>query len=256
MINDVQSETSCAVGYRKMTYIIRKRTGKHVNRKRVLSLMRRHGMLSAVRRKQYSDEVYLKRRQMKGTEPPDLINRWFFSLSPRTLFAEDITYLFYLGGTLYLNTIIDLFNKQVVAWLWGDRPDSDLCEDTVRKLAASCDLRGTVIHSDHGSSYNSWSYRQLLKDLGVRQSCGTKADCYDNAAMESFNGILKAEGLYNKFGKTKILNHRIEREDIIARVEWFIPWYNNVRPKKDLGGLSPAEFLERNPKGTYPVLIS
>jgi len=55
--------------------------------------------------------------------------------------------------------------------------------------------------------------------------------------MESANGIVKTECLYNKFGKTKFKNRQIPIDDVVAEIESFIEYYNNERPKKSLGGL-------------------
>ncbi len=72
--------------------------------------------------------------------------------------------------------------------------------------------------------------------------------------MESFNGVLKTECLYNRFGKTKFNNRRIRKSEVLAAVEEFIPYYNERRLKIDLGWLSPQEYRLANPLGTLPML--
>ena len=93
-----------------------------------------------------------------------------------------------------------------------------------------------------------------VKAHGIRQSIGRVASCYDNAAMESLNGI-KTEALYCRFGKTKVKEKRVPIDDIVNAVIEFINRYNNEQPKESLGGLSPVEFRLQNPKGTYPMVI-
>jgi hypothetical protein len=39
--------------------------------------------------------------------------------------------------------------------------------------------------------------------------------CWDNASMESCNGILKTEALYSRFGKTKVKDRRIPIAKIV-----------------------------------------
>lgn len=246
-----QEESYYTYGYRKMKWAMEKATGKAVGRARVLRLMRKGGLLSSVRRKQYSEEVYLNRRKMKGEVPPDLLHRDFFSFEPRKIFAVDITYLFCTEGTLYLNTIIDLFNKEVVSWAVSRHPDTGLVCSAVEHLATLCTLEGAIIHSDLGTTYISWEYRQLLGKLGVRQSCGSKADCYDNAAMESFNSVLKTEGLYARFGKSNVLDRRISQQDMRERLDQFIPWYNTERPMERFKGLTPQEYREQHASGLW-----
>ena len=87
-----------------------------------------------------------------------------------------------------------MYNREIVAWKIGASPDSYLCVETVRLLAETVDLRDAIIHSDQGSSYTSYEYRDFLLSLGVKQSCSDVGECWDNAAMESFNSILKTEG--------------------------------------------------------------
>jgi putative transposase len=112
-----------------------------------------------------------------------------------------------------------------------------------------------IVHSDAGSSYISFEYRTLLQDLGMLQSMGSSGDVYDNAAMESMNGIIKTECLYNRFGKTRIENHQVSAEEVRPVIEAFMDWYNNERPKEALGWLSPVMFRELNPMGKCPMFI-
>jgi len=50
-----------------------------------------------------------------------------------------------------------------------------------------------IVHSDRGSTYATWVYRDIIKKHGIRQSMSRKGDCYDNAPMESFFHSLKTE---------------------------------------------------------------
>jgi len=52
---------------------------------------------------------------------------------------------------------------------------------------------GLLHHSDRGSQYTAQDYRALLAHSGIVVSMSRKADCYDNALMESFIGTLKTE---------------------------------------------------------------
>jgi transposase InsO family protein len=170
-IRRVQSETGYAVGYRHMAARIRKELLIDANPKRVLSLMGRNGLLSVVRRKRLTPEQYRRRREMKGDVPPNLLKRNFFSLRPRRIFVCDITYLYCLEQVLYLNSIVDLFNRELVAWLISEHCDETLCRETVIQLSKLCVLKGSIIHNDQGSSYLGYEYRDLLAHLEVTQSC-------------------------------------------------------------------------------------
>ena len=258
LIRSLQEEQHGGIGYRQMTRLVSQKCGRRINRKRVRRLMKENDLLSSVRRKKYSDEVYAKRREMKANVPPDLIRRGFFALQPRTKMLEDITYLIGLERTMYLNTIEDLYNGEILAYRISESPNARLCTDTIEALCAGwgeC-FRGSIIHNDLGSTYVSYEYMDTLKSHGILQSIGRLATCYDNAPMESLNGIIKTEALYCRFGKTKVKEKRIHIAEIIEAVIHFIDYYNNKRPKESNGGLSPVQFRLQNPHGTYLMPIA
>ena len=258
LIRSLQEEQHGGIGYRQMTRLVSQKCGRRINRKRVRRLMKENDLLSSVRRKKYSDEVYAKRREMKANVPPDLIRRGFFALQPRTKMLEDITYLIGLERTMYLNTIEDPYNGEILAYRISESPNARLCTDTIEALCArwgEC-FRGSIIHNDLGSTYVSYEYMDTLKSHGILQSIGRVATCYDNAPMESLNGIIKTEALYCRFGKTKVKEQRIHIAETIEAVIHFIDYYNNKRPKESNGGLSPVQFRLQNPHGTYLMPIA
>ena len=258
IIRSLQEEHGGSIGYRPMANLVSKEYGKRVNRKRVRRLMQENDLLSAVRRRKWSDEIYAKRREMKANVPADLIKRDFFALMPRWKMLEDITYLPGLEKTMYLNTIVDLYNGEILAYCISDSPNAKLCTDTIETLCTTwgeC-FRGAIIHNDLGSSYISYEYRASLEAHGIIQSIGRVATCYDNAPMESLNGIIKTEALYSRFGKTKVKEKHVPIAEILKAVTDYIPYYNNDRPKAYNGGLSPVQFRLQNPKGTYLVPIN
>ena len=52
---------------------------------------------------------------------------------------------------------------------------------------------GLLAHSDRGSQYASAHYQLLLARHGIACSMSRRADCWDNAPMESFFASLKKE---------------------------------------------------------------
>ena len=257
VITSLQQEFGNSLGYRKMQDRLELDYGIRLSRRKVLELMQESKQLSSVRRRLHSEEFYVKRREMKDNAPPDLIGRNFFSLEPFMRFVCDITYLTGCDETWYLSVIEDLFNGEIVGWKIGEHCTADLCIETVLMMhqLIGDDAIGAILHSDGGSTYISYGYRELLQSLGIRQSMGVKLTCYDNARVESFNGVLKTEALYASFGKTKVKDRRIPVRELAARVEAFIPYYNNDRMKDSLGRMSPVQFRITNPKGTYPMII-
>ena len=99
--------------------------------------------------------------------------------------------------TWYLSVIEDLFNGEILAWKVGEHCNTQLVVDTVEMLRKNVgNLYGCILHSDGGSVYSSYAYREILASLGIRQSMGVKLTCYDNDRIESFNGVFKTEALY------------------------------------------------------------
>ena len=69
------------------------------------------------------------------------------------------------------------------------------------------------------------------------------------------NGIIKTDALYVKLGKSKMKECGMQRKEVLNQVTFFIRYYNEARPKKRLGGLSPAAFREQNPDGTWLTVL-
>ena len=78
----------------------------------------------------------------------------------------------------------------------------------------------------------SYEYKSALVKLGIIANVGKSTICYDNAAMESMNGIIKSKALYSKFEKTRVKERRINISDFGKKIISFIAYYNEKRPKK------------------------
>ncbi len=143
--------------------------------------MKDNNLQSNARRMKFSKEVYAARRAMKGNVPADLVKRRFFSLAPLQKLAEDITYLTGCDGTLYLNTIEDMYNGELLSYCISS-PDTSLCIKTVKILHEKFgDLHGVILHTDLGSSYMSAEYRRVAEGFGLRLSTGIKVLPYMGA---------------------------------------------------------------------------
>ena len=256
-IKTLQDAFGHSLGYRKLSDRLEDDYEIKLSRKTVLRLAREAKALSSVRRRHFSEEYYLTRKQMKENAPPDLIKRDFFALKSFIRFVCDITYLTGSDETWYLSVIEDLFVGEIVAWKIGEHCTASLCVETVIMMKEVVgNVSETILHSDGGSTYTSYAYRELLLSYGINQSMGMKLTCYDNARVESFNAVFKTEALYAYFGKTKVKERRVPVKELAARAEWFIPYYNKERKKDSLGKMTPVQYREINPMGTYPVIIT
>ncbi|MNN65183.1 Integrase core domain protein [compost metagenome] len=89
---------------------------------------------------------------------------------------------------------MDLFSRKIISWNISARPDVVLVMTAFKK---AYDKRkyptGLMFHSDRGSQYTAFSFRQLLDSLNVVQSFSKKGYPFDNACCESFFKYLKKE---------------------------------------------------------------
>ena len=86
-------------------------------------------------------------------------------------------------GKLYLSPILDLFNREIVAYAMSRRADSEMVKEMLEKAAPRLTAKGTMLHSDQGVLYRTAGYRELLAEHSMVQSMSRKANCWDNAPM-------------------------------------------------------------------------
>ena len=136
----------------------------------------------------------------------------------------DITYLIFNNKRAYLSTILDLYDRKVVAYKISKTNDNQLVIDTLNEaIAKRKDVHGLIIHSDQGFQYTSYEYKAICESNGIQISMSRKGTPIDDSPMESFHGILKKETLYN--------NNITSLQEYIALVENWIEFYNTKRLK-------------------------
>ena len=93
---------------------------------------------------------------------------------------------------------------------------------------------GVILHSDRGSQYCAQAYQKLMQDNGIECSMSKKGDCYDNAAMESWNHSFKVEA---------ILGEKFATRGIAIAVifDYIEVYYNRQRMHSSLGYITPQE---------------
>lgn len=227
---DIREHSRNRFGYRQVWRVLR-REGHKVSRKRVQRIM------------QAKLGVKVRKRTVKTTNSlhsypiaPDLLERDFSASQPNQKWVSDITYVRTHEGWLYVSTVLDLFANRVVDWAARADMSEGLVLDALkmafetRKPAA-----GLIVHSDRGVQYAAHACVQLLHSHHARQSMCRKGDCYDNAAMESWNGKYKVEWIPDQV----YLSRSLAKLDLFTYIE---TQYNRYRPVARLGGLSPIQF--------------
>ena len=166
----------------------------------------------------------------------NLLGRQFNPASPNEAWVADITYIPTREGWLYLAAVEDLYSRRVVGWSMADHLESRLVVDA---LALAVQRRlpdaGLLAHSDRGSQYARDHYQRLLARHGITCSMSRRADCWDNAPMESFFASFKKELVHGADFATRA-------QARAAVVEYIEVFYNNQRRHSSLGYVAPAEY--------------
>jgi transposase InsO family protein len=216
-------------GYRRITDTLRN-NGIQINYKRVARLMSECGLKSLVRIKKYRSY-----KGQQGKIAGNLLKRKFEARKPNQKWVTDITEFNVAGKKLYLSPIMDLYNAEIVSYNISSRPTfyqtMDMLEKALSKLPQHC---RPILHSDQGWQYQMKEYQYKLQQSRIRQSMSRKGNCLDNAAMESFFAILKTEMFY--------LKNFTSIDSLKKDIDDYIHYYNNIRIKQKLNGLSPVQY--------------
>jgi len=205
--------------------------GHRVSRKRVERLMRKAD-IRAVRSYKKARGKYPKPSNIA----PNLLAQEFSAERPDQRWVTDITQIQTAEGWLYLAVVEDLCTRAVVGWSMQSRMHKELVLDALLMAVwGRQPSEPVIVHSDQGSQYGSDAWARFCRDHGLVMSMSGRGNCYDNAAMESFNSTLKKELVRGRVYATRSL----ARAEIFEYTEGF---YNTRRRHSYLGYRSPKEF--------------
>jgi putative transposase len=209
-----------------------KEDGEAVSEKRVRRLMREEGLQGKVPKR------FKQTTNSQHDDPiaANLLDRDFTAAAPNQRWVGDTTEFVIgdRGAKLYLAAILDLYSRFVVGWAISAVNDRRL---TLKALEMAvqrrCPEPGLLHHSDRGCTYTCEDYQTYLATRGITCSMSRRADCYDNAVMESFFATVKKEEAdrFPSYGDAKM-----------ALFDYIEVFYNQRRRHSTLGQLSPAAF--------------
>jgi len=215
------------------------RHGKH----KVARLMRLAGLKGCPKRR------FRVTTQRDPSHPvaDNLLDQDFTAEAPNQRWASDITYIATNQGWLYLAVIMDLYSRRIVGWSMSRWINRHLVIDALNMAIGARRPGAELIHhSDRGSQYTSDDFRDELLKHGIECSMSGRGNCYDNAVVESFFGLLKREWVNRVHYRTR----EEARADVFEYIECF---YNRKRRHGYLGNISPAEF-EKRTSGQYETV--
>ena len=180
-----------------------------------------------------------------GKRAADLLNRDFTAPAPNRVWVTDFTYVRTWAGFVYVALVVDVFAQRIVGWHASTCKKVDLVMTPLRIALWQRDREGNPVspgdlihHSDAGSQYTAIRLTEHLALEGISPSIGTVGDAYDNALMETINGLYKTECI-----RTTIFHSGPFRTlaDVEFATAGWVDWYNNRRLHGSLGMLTPVE---------------
>lgn len=216
-----------------------------MNIKKIRRLMKKYNLFCPIRQ---ANPYRRMAKALKTNNVADnILNREFKEHGPRMVLLTDITYIPYNNTKCYLSVILDAFTKEILSYVLSESLEVDFVLETVNQLIKKHGISlstKTLVHSDQGCHYTSYSFIQILKDKKLRQSMSRRGNCWDNAPQESFFGHMKDE---IDLSKCIIFN------DVRTIIDDWIDYYNNERYQWNLAKLSPVEYYKYITTGEYPL---
>lgn len=188
--------------------------GETCSLNRVARLMRSNAIRGIPAKQQW-------RKRKPGDRPDDVTNhleRDFTAEDANTKWVTDITYVRTGEGWLYLAIVVDLYHGLVVGWSMSHRMEKQLVIQAVlMALWQKPKSSHVILHSDRGSQFTSHEYQRFLSDHDITCSMSAVGSCYDNAAAESFFGLLKRE----RVNRRRYATRAEARADVFDYIERF-----------------------------------
>lgn len=225
-INKIYQEHKGTYGYLRITQTMRN-AGILVNHKKVYRIMRKLGLKAVIRKK------WCKRSYRKENTTYNILNRDFKTSEPLKKLVCDVTELRPVKDKrYYLFSIMDLYNNAIIALNVSFHNDWGLVEKGLEKLTGN--MQGILLHSDQGVQFTSIQYREITRQKNITLSMSRLANCYDNAAKESFFSHFKEEFYIYYNPKTQ--------DELYQNIAAFIYYYNNERIQMRFK-MSPVQYL-------------
>ena len=149
--------------------------------------------------------------------------------SKKKIWSMDFTEEKIKGKKVYTCGIISVNKKIVVGYSQGNKCDTELA---LRALTTAIEIHGVpdMIMTDRGAQFTSREFRVIMDDLFIIHSMSRPHKPVDNRFIETFWKSMKVE-----LGKLDLLTEETYR----MVVDYYIYYYNNLRPHSSLGYRPP-----------------
>lgn len=221
-------------GYRKIHAELRDNYNIPASEKVVRRLMRELGYKSQAR-KEKKKSISGKNTSGAGHIYENLLKRDFSTTKLSEKWVTDVTEFPIGNKKLFLSAVMDLHDNYIVGYQLSNIHDVQLVEDS---LLYALEIRkvdeNLIIHSDRGMPYRSNRWKELMETYKINPSMSRKANCFDNACIESFFSFLKAE--------RKGLKTTKDLEEAKKIIHDYIRYYNHKRIQGVLDYRTPAHY--------------
>jgi transposase InsO family protein len=234
LIKAIFDDNNGRYGCRRIRLELKNR-GFKVNHKKITRIMIKLGLDCSKFR--HKNRKYRSYKGTVGKLAPNRIHRKFYTNFFYQKLTTDISeFKTVTAEKLYLNPIMDMATGEILTFSIGNSPNLDFVMKAltdVLPIIKDAKYR-TTIHSDQGWHYQHKLWVKTLKDNQIFQSMSRKGNCLDNSPMENFFGLLKQEMYYGE--------KRKPFKQLKGEIEEYIIYYNNIRIKEKLAGMSPVQY--------------
>lgn len=232
-------------GYRRIALELKNRdyAVNHKKVKRLMAVMGLYGITRKAKYKSYKGDMsgtvenLLLTKEVNEEGYKTTYKRNFEADKCNKIWSTDVSEFHIAVGRLYLSSIIDFYNREIISYSISTTPNFEQTKDMLSQAFNKYeDLKGLILHSDQGRQYQMQPYHQALKDKGIKQSMSRKGNCLDKSPMENFFGKMKNEMFYGYEYTFQTL------EDLKIAMEEYIEYYNTQRITTKLKGLTPVQY--------------
>ena len=182
-------------------------------------------------------------RKPKKKKLPSVL--FYCPLQSNLRWESDLTLIPTEEGFLYLFTVIDAFDKEIIGSWLGFRCR---CKEAMEALTQAVFARfpdqkapqnlSLTLRLDRGCQFTAQNFAQAARNFNISvEFCDVQAP-NQKPFIESFFANFKREEVYRN----------IYQNSLQAFSAWpqYLDWYNNRRPHASIGYLSPADFRRSN----------
>lgn len=221
-------------GIRQLKMIIERKSKLIFNRKKIARIKKKFGLETEIRRKNKYKAFALKAQEHAVCA--NLLDRKFNQVEADKVYSIDITQINYGHQKAYVAAVKDLCTKEIVAKEVSSKIDLNLSNNVIKKALSrlsSSQKESLLVHSDQGTHFTHFSFREILKSNGVKQSMSRRGNCLDNAPIETFFGILKDHLNLKKCRSIKDVKNEVTKQ---------VNYYNYDRPQLGLKKMPPILY--------------